>query len=47
VDANTGVRARNYILIYMDTYIMGRGYLSTTEQVVPEKYYNIKLQGDN
>jgi hypothetical protein len=47
VDANTGVRARNQILIYMDTYIMGKGYLPTTEQVVPEKYYNIKFQGGN
>ncbi|MDR2094394.1 MAG: DUF3798 domain-containing protein [Treponema sp.] len=44
VDANTGVRARNQILIYMDTYIMGRGYLPTTAQTVPEKYYSIKFQ---
>jgi hypothetical protein len=28
----------------MDTYIMGKGYLPTTDQVVPEKYYNIKYQ---
>ncbi|MDR2193062.1 MAG: DUF3798 domain-containing protein [Treponema sp.] len=41
VDANTGVRARNQILIYMDTYVFGTGYLPTTEQEVPEKYYNI------
>jgi hypothetical protein len=47
VDANTGVKARNQILIYMDTYIFGKGYLPTTEQVVPEKYYNIKFQGGN
>jgi hypothetical protein len=47
VDANTGVRARNQILIYMDTYIMGKGYLPTTAQTVPEKYYNIKFQGGN
>jgi hypothetical protein len=47
VDANTGVRARNQILIYMDTYIMGKGYLPTTEQTVPEKYYGIKFQGGN
>jgi hypothetical protein len=47
VDANTGVRARNQILIYMDTYIMGQGFLPTTEQVVPEKYYSIKFQGGN
>ncbi|QQO10408.1 DUF3798 domain-containing protein [Breznakiella homolactica] len=46
IDANTGVRARNHILIYMDTYIFGQGYLPTTEQVVPEKYYNIKFQGN-
>ncbi|GHU23190.1 hypothetical protein FACS1894164_07080 [Spirochaetia bacterium] len=44
VDANTGVRARNHLLIYTDTYIMGKGYLPTTKQVVPEKYYNIKFQ---
>ncbi|MDR1904620.1 MAG: DUF3798 domain-containing protein [Treponema sp.] len=44
VDANTGVRARNQILIYMDTYIMGKGYLPTTAQTVPEKYYSIKFQ---
>jgi hypothetical protein len=47
VDANTGVRAQNQVLIYMDTYIFGKGYLPTTEQVVPEKYYNIKFQGGN
>ncbi|MDR1211211.1 MAG: DUF3798 domain-containing protein [Spirochaetaceae bacterium] len=44
VDANTGVRSRNHLLVYMDTYVMGRGYLPTTQQTVPEKYYNIKFQ---
>ena len=44
IDANTGVRAKNQILIYMDTYIMGKGFLPTTQQVVPEKYYSIKFQ---
>jgi hypothetical protein len=44
IDANTGVRARNQILIYMDTYIMGKGFLPTTAQTVPEKYYQIKFQ---
>lgn len=43
IDANTGVRSRNHLLIYMDTYIMGQGYLPTTELEVPEKYYNIKF----
>jgi len=28
----------------MDTYVMGKGYLPTTAQVVPEKYYSIKFQ---
>jgi hypothetical protein len=49
-DMNTGVRAKNQVLIYMDTYIMGgskgdasKGYfLPTTQQKVPEKYYTIK-----
>lgn len=48
-DRKTGVRARNQILIYMDTYIMGGGktdpkkgyFLPTTEQKVPEKYYSL------
>jgi hypothetical protein len=46
VDANTGIRARNQILIYMDTYIFGNPgkYLPTTEQTVPDKYYQIKFQ---
>lgn len=44
VDNNTGVRARNQLLVYMDTYIFGQGYLPTTAQTVPEKYYHIKFQ---
>jgi len=44
IDAATGIRSRNQILIYMDTYIMGKGYLPTTEQSVPEKYYQIRFQ---
>ncbi|MDR2517139.1 MAG: DUF3798 domain-containing protein [Spirochaetaceae bacterium] len=44
VDATTGVRARNQLLVYMDTYVFGQGYLPTTEQTVPEKYYAIKFQ---
>jgi hypothetical protein len=47
VDNNTGVRSRNHLLVYMDTYIMGRGFIPTTTEVVPEKYYNIKFQGGN
>jgi hypothetical protein len=48
VDANTGIRAKNHLLVYMDTYIMGSPgrYLPTTEQVIPEKYYAIKFQGN-
>ncbi|MDR1306537.1 MAG: DUF3798 domain-containing protein [Treponema sp.] len=48
VDANTGVGAKNHLLIYMDTYIMGvpGKYLPTTDQEVPEQYYAIKFQGN-
>jgi len=42
-DLNTGVRARNQILVYMDTYIFGKGYLPTTQQKVPDKYYTIGM----
>jgi hypothetical protein len=44
VDIGTGVRARNQILVYMDTYVFGRGFLPTTTQKVPEKYFQIKAQ---
>ncbi len=42
VDAGTGVRARNHILIYQDTYIMGKGYMGTPQLEIPDKYFNIK-----
>jgi len=44
IDAATGVRAKNQVLVYMDTYVFGKGYLPTTAQKVPEQYYNIKFQ---
>lgn len=44
VDMGTGVRAKNQILVYMDTYVFGKGFLPTTAQKVPEKYFAIKFQ---
>ena len=44
VDMGTGVRAKNQILVYMDTYVFGKGFLPTTKQKVPEKYFQIKFQ---
>jgi hypothetical protein len=41
IDANTGVKAKNHLLVFMDTYIFGKGYLPTTQQKVADKYYNI------
>jgi hypothetical protein len=41
VDNVTGVRAANHYLVYMDTYIFGKGYLPTTTQKVPDKYFQI------
>ena len=32
----------NYILIYQDTYVFGKGYLGQTDEVVPDKYKTIK-----
>ncbi|QTQ16846.1 DUF3798 domain-containing protein [Treponema parvum] len=43
IDQNTGVRSKNHMLIYMDTYVFGKGYLPTTQQEVPEKYFKIKF----
>lgn len=43
IDMATGVKAKNHALIYMDTYVLGQGYLPTTEQAVADKYYQIKF----
>lgn len=43
-DMNTGVKAKNHILVYQDTYIFGKGYLGTTDQTVPEKYFTVKIK---
>lgn len=36
-----GNEINNYILIYQDTYVFGRGYLGQTDEVVPAKYRTI------
>ncbi len=43
-DASTGVRSKNVVTVFMDTYIMGApGYvLATTKQKIDPKYYTIK-----
>ena len=41
MDPLTGKPLRNYFLIYQDTYILGRGYLKTTEVEIPDKYFMI------
>lgn len=46
IDASTGVRSKNHALLFMDTYVFGKGYLPSTQQEVPEKYYNVKFQGN-
>jgi len=41
-DMSTGVRAKNELLVYMDTYVFGKGYMNTTAQKVPDKYFTVK-----
>ncbi|MDR2339309.1 MAG: DUF3798 domain-containing protein, partial [Deltaproteobacteria bacterium] len=42
VDPHTGKPSRSIILVYQDTYVLGRGYLGNTKLRVPGKYL---LQG--
>lgn len=37
------VERENYILIYQDTYIFGKGYLNMTAETVPEKYFDSNI----
>lgn len=41
-DMSTGVKSKNFLLVYMDTYVFGKGYLGATNIKVPEKYFTIK-----
>ena len=40
-DAGTGVRNKKMVLLYQDTYMLGRGFMGTTSVEVPEKYYSV------
>ncbi len=41
VDAGTGVRNKKMVLLYQDTYMLGKGFMGATSVEVPEKYYNV------
>lgn len=41
-DIATGVKKRNHMLLYQDTYVFGLGYLGMTDVTVPEKYFSVK-----
>lgn len=40
-DLNTGKTLDNNLMMYMDSYCLGKGYLGTTKLVIPEKYLTI------
>ena len=42
-DAGTGVRNKKVVLLYQDTYILGRGYMEATKVEIPEKYFKIGM----
>lgn len=42
VDAED-IEHENYVLIYQDTYVLGKGYLHMTDVTVPEKYFDINI----
>lgn len=37
-----GIEKENFLLIYQDTYVFGKGYLGMTKLEVPEKYFDVK-----
>mgnify|MGYP000849545353 FL=1 len=38
----TSEEAKNHVMIYQDTFVFGQGYLGNADEVVPEKYKNLK-----
>ena len=43
-DLGTGITKKNYVMVYQDTYIFGRGYMNATSVKVPEKYTKIQFK---
>ncbi len=41
-DIATQVKMRNFLLVYQDTYVFGKGYMGITNVEVPEKFLTIK-----
>jgi len=39
VDADD-IKLNNFFLIYQDSYILGKGYLKMTSEIIPEKFYD-------
>lgn len=37
-----GIERENFLVLYQDTYVFGKGYLKMTDEVVPKKYFEIK-----
>ncbi|MDR1309356.1 MAG: DUF3798 domain-containing protein, partial [Deltaproteobacteria bacterium] len=42
-DPVNGKPLRNYLLVFQDTYILGKGYIETTKVDIPDKYYDIVI----
>ena len=42
LDLGTGVERKNFMMVYQDTYVFGKGYLGLTKLKVPEKYLTIR-----
>ena len=42
IDANE-IKRKNYLLVYQDTYVFGKGFLHLTDEVIPEKYYDAAI----
>jgi hypothetical protein len=40
----TGKPIRNFFQIYQDTYILGLGYLNTTDVEIPDRYFTIRKE---
>ncbi len=45
IDEASRLTTTNHALVYMDTYIFGRGYLPTARIEVPEKFLRIRFYG--
>jgi hypothetical protein len=42
LEDSDGIERENFLLVYQDTYVFGKGYMGMTKKEIPKKYFDVK-----